>query len=90
MEDKMYNLNRGDIMKHFKREVLSEDELKTNKYLYVIRDIAIHTETRETLVVYQALYDDFMTFARPIEMFCSHVDKEKYPNIKQKYRFERY
>ena len=84
----------GDIVQHFKREIL----LDTNNaiYLYRILDIAEHTETKEKLVIYQALYDSdamgihFGVYARPYDMFMSEVDHEKYPNIKQKYRFEKY
>lgn len=83
-------IRRGDIVKHFKRETLTEEELKTNKYLYVVKDLAEHTETGERLVIYQALYKPFQTYTRPIEMFCSEVDNKKYPNITQKYRFEKY
>ena len=84
----------GDIVQHFKRELLFD---KNNAlYLYRILDVAEHTETKEKLVIYQALYDNdamgihFGVFARPYDMFMSEVDREKYPNIKQKYRFEKY
>lgn len=79
----------GDIVRHFKRETLSEDDRKANRYLYQIIGIATHSETREKMVVYQALYGDFGMFVRPLEMFMSEVDHEKYPEIRQKYRFEK-
>ncbi len=82
-------IHTGDIVQHFKRETLTEEEIKENKYLYKIIGFAEHTETGEKLVVYQALYGDFGMYARPYEMFMGKVDKEKYPDIKQEYRFER-
>ena len=84
----------GDVVQHFKRELLEDTD--NTLYLYKILEIAEHTETKEKLVIYQALYDDptkdihfFKTFARPYDMFMSEVDHEKYPDIKQKYRFEK-
>ena len=80
----------GDIVRHFKYETISDDERKQNKYLYRIVGFANHTETGEILVIYQAMYSPFQTYARPLEMFCEKVDTKKYPNIKQEYRFEKH
>lgn len=76
----------GDIVQHFKREWVSSD---TSEYLYKVLAFARHTETGERLVIYQALYAPFKVCARPYAMFMSEVDREKYPDIRQKYRFEK-
>ena len=64
------------IYKHFKGD------------LYLVEDIAIHSETKEKYVVYRALYGNNELYIRPYDMFLSKVDKVKYPNVKQEYRFE--
>ena len=72
----MQEIKIKGIYKHFKGDY------------YLVEDIVIHSETKEKMVLYRNLYEDMKLYVRPLEMFLSEVDHEKYPNVEQKYRFE--
>ena len=66
----------GRIYKHFKGD------------LYLVEDVVYHSETKERMVLYRALYGSGLRYVRPYEMFLSKVDKVKYPLVEQEYRFQ--
>lgn len=71
----MRKLQINRIYRHFKGD------------FYLVVDTALDSETKETMVVYRRLYGDGALWVRPLDMFLSEVDHEKYPDVKAKYRF---
>ena len=72
----MQELKINGIYRHFKGDY------------YLVIDIVNHSETKEKYVLYRALYGGNKLWIRPLEMFLSEVDHEKYPDVTQKYRFQ--
>lgn len=72
------NINKmiGKVVRHFKGD------------FYLVLGVIIDSETGRKMVHYKALYEDYLEYARDLEMFMSEVDTDKYPNASQKYRFE--
>jgi hypothetical protein len=72
----MRKLKLNTIYRHFKGN------------LYLVEDVGFDSETMKEMVIYRALYGDCKLYVREKDMFLSEVDKTKYKDVKQKYRFE--
>ena len=72
----MQELKIKGIYRHFKGD------------LYLVEDVVRHSETDEKLVLYRKLYDDCSLWVRPLDMFLSEDDHDKYPEVEQQYRFQ--
>ena len=72
----MQELKIHHVYRHFKGDY------------YLVEDEATDSETGESCVIYRKLYGNGSLWVRPKAMFLSEVDKEKYPNCPQKYRFQ--
>lgn len=65
----------GEVYRHFKGK------------MYKVLGIAIHSETGEAMVIYQAMYGENITYVRPYESFIEKLDKHKYEDVNEEYRF---
>lgn len=66
----------GGVYQHFKGN------------LYLVEDIVINSDTDKEMVLYRALYGEGKRFVRETKTFVEKLDKQKYPNAKQEYRFK--
>lgn len=86
---RLVNVKAGNVFKHFKHDLVDTDDKLM--YMYEIIAVAVDSETLEKKVVYRALYEtggEYTTWVRDYNDFISEVDKQKYPDAKQKYKFE--
>lgn len=72
----MREVKIGGVYRHFKGRC------------YLVEDVAKHSETLEDYVIYRQLYGEGKRWIRPLGMFLERVDREKYPECPQEYRFE--
>lgn len=76
MEADVREIKLKRVYKHFKGDY------------YLLEDIAKDSETEEDMVIYRKLYGDGSLWVRPLKMFLEPVDKAKYPDCEQMFRFE--
>ena len=91
-EVKLMNDNRMNVqaeIRHIKGAMVGHLYKHFKGGLYVVTDIAVHSETEEPMVIYRNFHDSSLVWCRPMSMFLSEVDHEKYPDVKQLMRFEK-
>ena len=81
-------MNAQITANHYKENMVGKRYKHFKGGVYVVEDIAVHSETGELMVIYSSYLQEKLKWARPLEMFISEVDKEKYPDVKQEMRFE--
>lgn len=77
-----------ETAKFYKEKMVGKRYRHFKGGIYIVTDIAVHSESEKLVVVYKSFNDPSLTWARPLDMFISEVDKEKYPDVKQEMRFE--
>jgi len=75
-DNTMQKLQIGRVYRHFKGDY------------YLVEGLAHDSESGVPCVIYRKLYGDGGLWVRPLEMFLSRVDREKYPEVRQEYRFQ--
>lgn len=86
-----FRMNAQNAAQYYKENMIGKRYRHFKGGIYIVTDIAVHSETARLMVIYKNFNDDSKincTWARPLAMFLSEVDKEKYPDAKQEFRFE--
>lgn len=78
----------GEILEELRDSMVGRRYRHFKGRIYIVTDLAVHTESDEIMVIYKCFTDPLVTWCRPLSMFTSDVDRIKYPNVKQKKRFE--
>lgn len=81
-------MNAQKVAEHYKEQMVGETYRHLKGGIYIVTDIAVHSETEGLIVIYKTFDSPSLTWARPLSMFLSEVDKNKYPDVRQEYRFE--
>ena len=76
-------------IKDLKKDMIGSRYRHFKGNIYVVQDIAVHSESAEPMVIYKRWDEPSDTWCRPLDMFCYEVDHEKYQEVVQKFRFER-
>lgn len=78
----------GEILEELRDSMAGRRYRHFKGRIYIVTDLAVNTESDEIMVIYKCFTDPFVTWCRPLSMFTSDVDRIKYPDVKQKKRFE--
>lgn len=81
-------MNEHKTAEFYKEKMVGKRYRHFKGGIYIVTDIAVHSETEGIMVVYKSFNDPTLTWVRPLAMFLSEVDGEKYPDVKQEMRFE--
>ena len=81
-------MNSQSAAEHYKKMMVGKRYKHFKGTIYIVTDIAVHSETAELMVIYKSFDNPGLVWARPMTMFLSEVDHEKYPDVKQTFRFE--
>lgn len=77
-----------ETAKFYKEKMIGKRYRHFKGNIYIVTDIGVHSEEEKVMVIYKNFKEPSLTWVRPLEMFLSKVDKEKYPDVKQEFRFE--